>query len=283
MKVVEYLPKEAVLRTLVEVSALVILGVFVGRFFWMVIAPQAHVAAITPSPNLPNVSLSDSASTPVDKSILLRINAFEEPDTVTATPTLDEVPETSLNLVLKGQRAVTGDGLGTATIVTPDNRQSVYEEGEEILEGVVLSRVLSDRVILEKDGRFESLFWEGRDGALNVLGTEETPRQTIANQEAVKVSTFRVDNLNALRGAFRFNRVTAPPGWRFRAVGDPGVLRSAGIYDGDYLVAVDGAAATDLDLTALVSQFDSTERMNLTVRRGSETLAITLVFEEPLQ
>ncbi|MEL6567814.1 MAG: type II secretion system protein N [Pseudomonadota bacterium] len=268
------------MRALVEVSALVVLGSLLGKSVWLVLAPAASVAAPTPPPNLPSLSMSATSAAPADKSILLRVNAFEEGSAVVAAPTLDDVPETSLNLKLKGQRAVTGEGLGTATIVTPDNRQGVYREGEEILDGVVLSRVLSDRVILEKDGRFESLFWDGRDGALNVLGSAYEPRQNVANQEVVEGSTYRIASLSTLLGAARIERATGPAGWRFRAVGDPSVLRSAGIFDGDYLMSIDGTSAESLNYESLSALLNNADRVNLSVRRGTQTLNLTLIFEE---
>jgi len=280
---VEWFSKGPVARRFIELCALVLIGISLARVFWILVSPVGAVASVTPEPSVGVLSVATRSTVSADRSILLRKNAFEAGDAPAEPSAPDEAPETSLNLKLKGQRAVTGQGLGTATIVTPDNQQGVFEEGEEILDGVGLSRVLSDRVILERDGRVESLFREGRDGALNVLGDAEEPRQTVANGEVVEGSVYRVSSLAALQGATRLERSTGPAGWRFRAVGDPAMLRSAGIYDGDLLVAVDGNPAESLTYQSVLSLLEEKDRVNLSIRRGGQTLNLTLVFEEPIQ
>lgn len=271
------------MRGVVELAALIALGIALGRLVWLFVAPQGYVASITPPPTIANSSPAPTVTTPIDKSILLRVNAFMPSETAPAASTIDDVPETSLNLKLKGQRAVTGDGLGTAMIVTPDNRQAVYSEGQEILDGVFLSRVLSDRVILEKNGEFESLFREGRDGALNVLGDADEVRQTVENQEVVEGSVYRIASVASLLSSARLERVTAPPGWQFRSVGDPSVLRQAGLFDGDQLVSINGSQVADLPYESLAGLLSESNRVNIRVRRGTQTLNLTLVFEERIQ
>lgn len=282
MRAIRYIPAPASLGVALEVLGLAAIGFFLGHGIWLLFAPDDYTAHITPAPNLPNLSMASDSTVPVDKSILLRVNPFEIAASEPNPAGLDDVPETALNLTLKGQRAVTGNGLGTATIVTPDNRQRVFREGEEILEGVVLSRVLSDRVILEKDGRFESLFWEGRDGALNVLGSATEPRQTLENQEVVDLSSSRIMSISDLLRSVRIERATRPEGWRLRAIGDPSVLRSAGLFDGDYLVSLNGSDAASMSYQSLIESLNQTERANLSVRRGNQTIDVTVVFEERL-
>jgi len=92
-----------------------------------------------------------------------------------------------------------------------------------------------------------------------------------------------VSSLAALQGASRLERSTGPAGWRFRAVGDPATLRSAGIYDGDLLVAVDGNPAESLTYQTVLSLLEEKDRVNLSIRRGGQTLNLTLVFEERIQ
>lgn len=271
----------AAFRRGVEVAALIILGYVLGRSIWHVLAPAASVASITAPAALPTLSVAQDRALIVDRSILVRENPFAPAALSSDAQLAEDVPETSLNLSLKGQRAVTGDGLGAATIVTPDNRQGVYREGDEILEGVVLSQVLPDRVILERDGQLESLFRDGRDGKLSVLGDAEPPRQTVATQDSIEASEYRIANLQSLFAYGRPERSSNPPGWRIRSVGDPSVLRSVGLMDGDELLAINGMAAAEMDFAALQRALSETDRALLSLKRGTRALSITVIFEDP--
>ena len=265
---------------LLEFVALTLLGVFLGRLAWTVISPEHGLRPVTPAPLIQSRSFNPSGLTGVDKTLLSALNPFVETDIVVSAPQMDDVPETSLNLTLKGIRAVTGGGLAAATIVTPDNRQGLYAEGDEILDGVVLSRILSDRIILDKNGRFESLFREGRDGALNVIAGDGPTVQQVTDREVVEPSVFRVRSFQSLLSAGRIERATSPAGWRFRALGDPSGLEAAGIYDGDYIVSVAGIPAAELDYDRLSDVILSANRINMAVRRGTQTVELTIVFEE---
>ncbi|MEO0465747.1 MAG: type II secretion system protein N [Pseudomonadota bacterium] len=269
-----------VLTRIVETAGLITAGVLLGRLFWLIATPEHGVRPITLSPAIQSNWTSRIALTGIDKTLLSSLNPFAESDVIATVPVVDDVPQTSLNLSLRGIRAVTGDGFAAATIVTPDNRQSLYAEGDEILDGVVLSRILSDRIILDKNGTFESLFREGRDGALNVINGEESISQQLTDREVIEPSVFRVPSFESLLGSVRIERTASPDGWRFRALGDPAALASAGINDGDYIVSVAGVPAADLDYDRLSDIILSADRINMAVRRSSQTVQLTIVFEE---
>lgn len=257
-----------------------LLGIVVGRLVWALISPDHSIRPVTPAPTIQSSAFAPDGLTGVDKTLLSSLNPFQESDIEVAAPIADDVPETALNLTLKGIRAVTGDGRAAATIVTPDNRQGLYAEGDEVLDGVVLSRILSDRIILDKNGRFESLFREGRDGQLNVINGESPATQQVASREVVEPSVFRVASFQSLLRVGRIERASSPAGWRFRALGDRSGLEAAGIYDGDYIVSVEGIAAAELDYDRLSDVILSRDRINMAVRRGTQTVELTIVFEE---
>lgn len=265
---------------LLEVAALTLLGIVLGRLVWALLSPDQSARPVTPAPAIQASAFDAGGLTGVDKTLLSSLNPFQESDIEVSAPIADDVPETALNLTLKGIRAVTGNGRAAATIVTPDNRQGLYAEGDEVLDGVVLSRILSDRIILDKNGRFESLFREGRDGQLNVINGETLATQQVAPREVVEPSVFRIASFQSLLRAGRIERASSPAGWRFRALGDRSGLEAAGIYDGDYIVSVEGIAAADLDYDRLSEVILSRDRINMAVRRGTQTVELTIVFEE---
>lgn len=263
---------------LVEFVALVALGVILARLAWLVIEPAGAVSRVTPDVAGPVGSPALRGPLEADLSLLTRINAFAGRVAAPSDAVAEDAPETSLDLVLKGIRAVTGDGEATATIVTPDNRQSLFREGDEILRGVVISRILSDRIILDKDGTYESLFREGRSSALEVIGGAE-PRQEIDGRVTVETGIYRVPGLPALWQAARLERAADGGGWRVRAAGDEASLARFGLADGDRVETVAGRQTAAMDYEDLTDLLGDGDRVELTVGRGGKSLRLTLVFE----
>lgn len=73
----------------------------------------------------------------------------------------EELPETTLRLVLKGVTPTRG-GFSGATIQTPDGKQAFFREGDEIVRGVTLSRVETFRAVITRNGRREALTLKNR-------------------------------------------------------------------------------------------------------------------------
>lgn len=270
----------SLLPRLVELVALIVIGLVIARLFWLILAPGGAVSDVTPPPALNAVQVSQAPVRIADRSVLIRTNAFAAIDSGPVEAEVEDVPETSLNLVLKGLRAASGEGASSsATIVTPDNEVGVYVVGAEIIDGVVLTRILSDRVILDKNGSFESLFLEGRTGELNVIGGN-TPRQAVGGGEVIEPSVHRVESFSALMRDVSLQRASSPPGWRIMAPGNPGVLAQFGLEQGDLLTSVNGREAESLTYDDLAGLIGGSDRVDLSVRRGTETKRVTLVFEE---
>ncbi len=70
---------------------------------------------------------------------------------------LKGVPDTSLNLTLVGLIAATPSSASQAIIAISDAQQKVYRKGDTLPGGAKLYKILSDRVILSREGRYEAL------------------------------------------------------------------------------------------------------------------------------
>jgi general secretion pathway protein C len=75
-----------------------------------------------------------------------------------------EVAVTALPLTLKGLRLDAASGRGAAFITGTDGVQRPYQVGEEVMDGVTLSGVATDHVILSRGGVRETL-WLDEAGA----------------------------------------------------------------------------------------------------------------------
>ena len=263
------------LRALVEFALLVVLGLLLARTFWLIAAPAKSVNALTPAPASMVTAPAPVSRLQANLSLLTSANPFASVERAAVDDDTISVPETSLNLRLQGVRAITsgdGDLQASATIVTPDNRQGVYVVGDKLLDNVVLSRILSNRVILDKGGTFEALYLEGREDGLRVLGGEE-PRQAIGGQRVVEPAIHHIASAETLLSAVRL----IPAGeeaLRIVPTVAPEDLEGLGLREGDRLVAVDGRP---------VAELTTTDRINVSIQRGTQTNELTYVFEERVE
>ncbi len=270
------------LKRAVVAGSVIVLGLISARAFWLLADPHGAV-----SNEVGVVSMSSTAAGQpalrADLSILTRLNPFSKAN-AELTDIVTEAPETALNLVLSGLRAQTGEGQGSAVIKTPDNLQALYEPGDEILAGVSLERVLSDRVEIRRNGRLESLFLTDARGALSVIEDQET-RQIVSGEAAEPVSpvapnTLVVANMSEFLAAIRLDPVRADNvtvGYRLLPRDDGSALAAAGFETGDAVLAINGAAIGDIDGEEFIEELESARGADLTVLRDGEETTQRLI------
>ena len=168
------------LRLCVELALVLILGVLVERLAWTFISPQASVAALDDR-LLPAMIQRGTTTFAADRTVLIEANPF----TSATSAAIPDAPETSLNLKLVGVLMSTGEFGGSAQITTPDNRTSRFVTGDEILPNVALERILSDRVIITRNGETETLLLAGRSAGLSVIG--DSSQVTVSVDDVVPV------------------------------------------------------------------------------------------------
>ncbi|MEM7767118.1 MAG: type II secretion system protein N [Pseudomonadota bacterium] len=166
--------------SLATLIAVAFLSIAAARLVWTLIAgPGAHVRIA------PAMAQTGSAPTNLDYSILSRITPFRSgqaasPGAIdTAAPAGDfgfaDVEETTLDLKLHGLISENDDG-GHAFISTNSGVQTAYAIGDEIdgAQGVTLERILTDSVLLRRNGNLESLAYATGDAAITTLSAVDT-------------------------------------------------------------------------------------------------------------
>ncbi|SFM25726.1 type II secretion system protein N [Marinobacter zhejiangensis] len=102
----------------------------------------------------------------------------------------ENLPETNLRLVLRGVMAAEGDFPGSALIEDTSANTDVYLVGDELPGNATLRSVHSNRVIINRSGKLENLYFpeltasDGMEFAANEQYTE-LPQQDAAQQPAV--------------------------------------------------------------------------------------------------
>jgi general secretion pathway protein C len=163
----------AVWRLLAALLLVIWLAHSLARLFWLVVPepqlPEAEVAA--------NALVSDTAAgnvRRVDIDALKQVQVFGRVDETAVAeveaPSMgapgieDEAVDTQLRLRLQGVIDSSDESAGRAVIAS-GSRQALYAPGDELPEGrnVTLEKILPQRVILNNNGRYESL-WLYQEG-----------------------------------------------------------------------------------------------------------------------
>ena len=267
-------------KAVFEIVVLVLLGLLLARLFWVTLEGHRALTPVTPLSAIPQIAANGASSIRVDTSILSRENPFGR-DAVIAADLADDAPETTLNLTLKGLRAVTGDVAGTAIIVTTDNVEGSFSVGDRVLDGVTVERILSDRVVLKRNGQLESLYLRERNTLKAISGAE--PRQQLESLETfTPPERGQVSDGATLWGAVRINAVVENDrtiGYRVSPRGSADIMAQAGLVPGDVIVGFNGQRVATSNVDELVGAFETSgQQIDLEIERGDQSLDLTIVF-----
>lgn len=283
---------ERPVRFAAEAIGVVVLALVLARLIWLIASPSGAVANFVDRPlPSPVTGTSGGLSVSVDRTIILQNNPFasevEEAVIVSA-------PETSLNLQLDGLRmSDEATFAGTAIVRTPNGQTQNYQIGDEIIAGVTLERILSDRVIINRDGANETLMLAGRQAGLSVIGDEsmvvsasissQTPNTDTAEQTALPEITGRIAGPEILFKTMRAEPVRTErgsSGYRLFARGDVTMMQAAGFEPGDILLQFNNTSVADTDLEELFERFGQVQTATLLIERDGVDRIIRLSIGE---
>jgi len=95
------------------------------------------------------------------------------------TPDTEDLPETNLRLVLRGALATGSDFPGSALVEDAEGNTEVYLVGDTLPGDALLRTVLPGRIILEREGKLENLYFpEAERQADSALARKQTPKPT---------------------------------------------------------------------------------------------------------
>ena len=75
------------------------------------------------------------------------------------------IPESRLNLVVRGIRTGQAAADGVAFLQTPDGRDGIFRPGDEIVDGVTLHSLDEERIIIDRRGRLPRRRWRRQPAA----------------------------------------------------------------------------------------------------------------------
>jgi len=213
---------------------------------------------------------------------------------VTEPKAIENAPETRLRLELLGV-LVSGEDGGSAIISTGDGDVNLYYAGDSIGNQLAtLHQVHADRVILERDGRLETLRLP-RSEALQVdrgaagappngeprspraSGSPVSPRANVSRSRWLQNPERALNSLRT-QPVMRDDQLV---GIRVTPTRNEREFERAGLQKGDIITSVEGQLVRDIgDPNQLLSRLGNADRVNLTIERDGQTLPLAIELIE---
>lgn len=270
----------------VNVTVLALLAASLAQWTWLLFAPKTPQVVAQP--------VTVNETTPmVNVQAILGANLFGVAP-VTGTGNIENIPLSSLNLVLTG--LVAAGNASYALIRVEGQPEAPFAIGQVITAGAVLQAVYPDRAIISRGGVAESLLLEGAAQPLSgSIGTPAMPRAG-GNQAANMVPEVREQGPNnylvsreSLNSQMRNNPqkmlsqslMVPNPGGGFlvREIQPGSVYEKLGLRAGDVVRTANGQTLNTLeDAMRLYQQSDQNNYINLEIVRNGkpEVLQYTL-------
>ncbi len=114
------------------------------------------------------------------------VTMFGNEDQARAAPEadIDNLPETNLKLVLRGVMSASGDFPGSALVEDNKSQTEAYLVGDELPGNAILRTVRHDRVVIERSGALENLFFPDDEDRSGMALTSNNPPTDYTGQEA---------------------------------------------------------------------------------------------------
>nr|WP_242531702.1 type II secretion system protein GspC [Vibrio alginolyticus] len=274
---------QAKLSLLLTCLFIAITGCILGKIVWLAIPQSSEVPQWRPSAS--SVAASNKGDA-IDFNALQNANLFgkytEQKAAVVEQPIVKDAPKTRLNLTLVGAVA-SSDANTSLAVIANRGKQATYGLGEEI-EGTraTLKAVLVDRVIIDNQGRDETLMMEG----IEYKKLSESPQVARAQAQRAEAATSDVgEKLEQIREEIAkdpqsvFKYITISPvkkdgdivGYRVSPGRDAALFNDVGLQPGDIAVQLNGIDLSDPSSSVQLMQVMSDpQELNLTVERDGQ-------------
>ncbi|HTN34010.1 MAG TPA: type II secretion system protein N [Marinobacter sp.] len=174
--------------TLVAGAAMLGTTAWQGFSFWSGESDQAVDASVSAE------GRAFPAEVKVPSVSLASIDLFGSPSLTENNQVVDteNLPETNLRLYLRGVMAAEGEFPGSALIEDSKNKTEAYLVGNELPGNAILRSVFPNRVIIDRQGKLENLFFpesDDRSGVSFAAESESIPEPQIVSEPSSVLPT----------------------------------------------------------------------------------------------
>ncbi|MFQ6021146.1 MAG: type II secretion system protein N [Acidiferrobacterales bacterium] len=243
------MPGQRWLPGILSAAALLLLTASMAQWTWQLIQPpQSRVISQMAGSRGPNAET-------IDLPALLAANLFGEAtfEAAPAPPPVEEIPESSLDMILTGVVAAGAEGF--ALIRVNNDPETPFAIGDEITHGVILRDVYPDRAIIQRRGITEALLME--DLTASLAEPPSMPDARVPTRGEIRAegdNVFSVDR-NALNEELRNPDLlrqalmvpNAGGGFLVRQIKPGSLYQKLGLRVGDVVRKVNGRDINTLD------------------------------------
>lgn len=272
------------LSSLMTVLCIVLLTYNAAHWTWMIV-PAPREEAAPPAVKAPSAVSSQFDALSLGREIVAR-HLFGQAQAVGAGQG-SAIPETQLQLVLRGVMASGDPRTATAIIADPSGNENFYRVGKELPGSAILKEVHDQHIVLSRGGRIEVLRLP-EDALKGSEGVKPPPAALMPSSVAPPaagplVQQYRDQFLhdpqslaNALQGEpyWESGRMI---GYRLRPGRDAGALMKLGLRPGDIVTAINGMSMADAaGRTELLRNIANATQFNVDMRRNGKPFSITI-------
>ncbi|CAE6882787.1 general secretion pathway protein [Vibrio sp. B1REV9] len=252
-----------------------------GKLVWLSVPQSTDVVQWRPSASRVE---SNTAKNTIDFNALQNAHLFgkytEQKPVIVEQPVVQDAPKTRLNLTLVG--AVASSNVKTSlAVIANRGKQATYGIGEEI-EGTraTLKAVLVDRVIIDNQGRDETLMLQGIEyKKLSESPQAARPVAKPSDNAAVgdKLEQIREEIAQDPQSVFKYINISPVKkdggiaGYRVSPGRDASLFNDVGLKAGDIAVQLNGIDLSDPSSSVQLMQvMNDPQELNLTVERDGQ-------------
>lgn len=287
---------------LVRVLLVLSLSLSLARLFWLVfpapIIPAATVAILTSSAptdsNNPSVNITQLKSLTVFGKV--EVAKQEQPAVIES-----KAVDTHLNLILVGVMEGSDESSSRAIIASGD-KQDVYAINAALPVGnnVTLSKVMNDRVIINNNGQYESLWlYQNDPNAPPISQASAMPQAMVPQQpmpsgrpgpspemqspqdrasEPVTAEVSR--NLADVVAMSIYRENGQVVGYKIRPGRDAEKFKSFGLQTDDIVTAINGMPLTNpAKIMEVYKNMGNTTSASLEIKRGGSVITVDVVLQ----
>ena len=198
-----------------------------------------------------------------------------------------DAPETRLKLTLRGVFASEDSSGGRAIVGDPQGKEENYAVGDPLPGGAKLSEIYPDRIILERNGRFETLRLPKERTQLQSADADNRDALPAgAGRASGKAAAFQKYRKEIKRNPASFmNYVNASPhredgkfvGFKLQPGRQPEAFNELGLQSGDVVTAINGvqidSPSSGMKAMRALGNGDS---VNVTLLRAGQETSLSL-------
>ncbi|MBB1380253.1 type II secretion system protein GspC [Pseudoalteromonas sp. SR43-2] len=291
----------AKLSALVTLLVVVYIAFLLSKLVWLM-WPKPPITLLTPShhANQSSGASNNSAQHIVEQFLFGKKTVTNNNNTAKQSQVINNAPETRLSINLTGIVAVNNDDKAGIAIIESQGKQVSYLVEEVVLgTRAEVAQILPDRVILNVNGRFETLMLDGLDFnktvSMPVLAARDDAEmgpQKLELSELQIDATADPDVKEAIietRGElleepgklFDYIRVSQAMndgeliGYRLSPGKEPELFKQMGLKNNDLAISINGYQLTDLkQAMSAINELRNSTDANITIERDGEQIDV---------